>query len=218
MHTVYFHQRYSSNSFFLSFIRLYTLVSAFANTSSTRSPPSPLTIPSNALAPPLSPTVSLWSAETSLQACDDFFIRRVFSFDEWEYDQLEEPLPEDELNRYNDSLKSLKMFCNTESETKKTNLVQNTNSAFHKFHEFDLPPLDTTGTTEDSSTYNDSTSIPCCERIPRLFSDSFVRVNDHYLSSATSVSTIPEYIFVEKMKDRNHIFRHLDLIELEHDL
>eukprot|EP00980_Cylindrotheca_fusiformis_P022101 scaffold8990_cov87-Cylindrotheca_fusiformis.AAC.2 len=83
-----------------------------------------------------------------------------------------------------------------EDQFKKTDFVQTRHSAFHTFGKFELSPLDTTGTTEECSMSHTGNSNNS-SGIPRQCSGSFVHIPDDTSLVTVSVSTVPEYVFVE---------------------
>ena len=160
-----------------------------------------------------SPPVSIWSNPDSSKLCDDCFepIRRVFSFDEWEYqDDIEEPTSAEAKikQQYNEFIQAITRNDEV-MPTKLTSLGQSEKSAFRQFPDmFELPTLDTTDSTQTND--SDRTTQPICDGIPRRCSvEDFSEPSESWNSSISSSSTdcrVPEIIFLQHVSS-DSVFR-----------
>lgn len=160
-----------------------------------------------------SPPVSIWSNPDSSKLCDDCFepIRRVFSFDEWEYqDDIEEPTSAEAKikQQYNEFIQAITRNDEV-MPTKLTSLGQSEKSAFRQFPDmFELPTLDTTDSTQTND--SDRTTQPVCDGIPRRCSvEDFSEPSESWNSSISSSSTdcrVPEIIFLQHVSS-DSVFR-----------
>mmetsp|Transcript_32449 Transcript_32449/g.78791 ORF Transcript_32449/g.78791 Transcript_32449/m.78791 type:complete len:268 (-) Transcript_32449:70-873(-) len=196
----------------------HNIPSATIETTLRPRPRSPLTVPTithedaEDCVSTNSPPVSIWSADASLATSeqymveeDELYIRRVFSFDEWEYNHPQhnvksplhrEPISSNDMNRYNDSLKSLIQLPERTSTT--------TPSLFQEIWDKKLMNEDSCGlgyhtspsftaTTTVSTTSPETTPIPSPESAFRQFQTRHVSPIDTTTTSTTLFNTSAIY-------------------------